>query len=466
MNTYTHESIIPASAEKLWAYHVRPGAFERLTPPWEPVELVDRGDGVENGSRAVLRLKVGPVSMRWIAEHHDCVPPTGENGGRFTDVQIKGPFAHWSHTHSMENDGETGSTRLRDAITFALPLGSLGRLGLSAARRKIERMFRFRHAVTAADLAAHGHVPYEPKKILITGASGLVGSTLVAYLTTAGHDVWRLVRPQSPSTSNSIPWDPAGGALDARTLEGFDAVVHLAGEGIATGRWTQAKKERIRTSRVVATRQLAEALASLDRPPSVFISASAIGYYGERGAESLTEAAANGTEVPATNYLAAVCREWEEAAQPASDKGIRVVHPRFGMILSPRGGALARMLTPFRFGAGGRLGSGTQYMSWVAIDDVAGAIHEMIRSTSIEGPANVTAPEAVTNTEFTKTLARVLRRPAVFPMPAAAARAAFGEVADALLLASTRVEPAKLVANGFEFAHPDLERALRHMLGR
>ena len=295
--------------------------------------------------------------------------------------------------------------------------------------------------------------------IAVSGSSGLVGSALVPFLTEGGHRVTRLVR--RPAGGDDVAWDIAQGVKDLPRLEGVDAVVHLAGENIAAGRWTAARKETIRRSRVEGTRRLCESLARLSRRPKVLVSASAVGFYGNRGEEMLREDSA-----PGSDFLAQVCREWEAATEPASRAGIRVVQLRFGMILSPAGGALKKMLLPFKLGAGGRIGSGTQYVSWIGIDDVAGVIHHAIVTESLQGPVNAVTPTPVTNAEYTRTLARVLSRPAVVPMPAFAARLAFGELADALLLASQRVIPTRLQASGYKFRYPELEGALRHLLGR
>lgn len=298
-------------------------------------------------------------------------------------------------------------------------------------------------------------------KVLVTGASGLVGSALVPLLTAGGHTVARLVRsPPRPSVAE-VQWNPETGIREIASLEGMDAVVHLAGENIAGGRWTAERKARIRDSRVTGTRTLCETLARLARPPKVLVSASAIGYYGDRGGEVLRE-----TSAPGLGFLPEVCRAWEEATEPAAQKGIRVVLLRIGVVLSPAGGALAKMLFPFKLGAGGIIGSGQQYMSWIGLDDIIGAIHHTLMTDALQGPVNVVAPRPVTNRDFTKTLGRVLGRPTLFPMPAFAARLAFGEMADALLLASTRVEPARLMAANYAFRHPDLEGALRHLLGK
>lgn len=299
-------------------------------------------------------------------------------------------------------------------------------------------------------------------KVLVSGASGLVGSAVIPALTGGGHEVVQLVRSQPRPGASEVRWDPQAGEIDAAGLKGVEAAVHLAGESIATGRWTAARKARILESRVKGTQLLAEALAGLEQPPKVLVSASAVGYYGDRGEETLTEDSGSGSAF----FLSNVCRQWEAATEPAAGAGIRVVNLRFGVILSAAGGALPRLLTPFRMGVGGRLGSGRQFMAWIAIDDVIGAIVHAVGTESLQGPVNAVAPQPVTNREFTKTLGRVLGRPTVFPMPAFAARLAFGQMADELLLASQRVEPTKLLASGYQFRLPDLEAALRHVLGK
>jgi uncharacterized protein (TIGR01777 family) len=296
-------------------------------------------------------------------------------------------------------------------------------------------------------------------KILISGSHGLVGKALVSSLVEDGHEVVRLVRSGHSLGALEIEWHPNQGRIDAQRLEGFEAVFHLAGESIASGRWTDEKKRAIRDSRTKGTRLLSETIAQLSQPPSVFISASAIGYYGDRGDEELTEKSS-----PGDDFLSSVCVEWEEATQPAAQKGIRTVLTRFGIILDPEGGALAKMLTPFRMGIGGRVGNGRQWMSWIALGDVVNALKFLLLDTAVRGPVNIVAPNPVTNAEFTKTLGRVLSRPTFFPVPAFGARLAFGELADALLLSSQRVEPAVLEERGFAPYWPRLEPALQHLL--
>jgi hypothetical protein len=297
-------------------------------------------------------------------------------------------------------------------------------------------------------------------KVAVSGASGMVGRALRRSLEAAGHVVAPLVR-RPASAPEEISWDPARGQLDPAAFEGCDAVVHLAGENIASGRWSAAKKRAILESRVAGTSLLAGALAGCASPPGVLVSASAIGYYGDRGAETLDEESA-----PGSGFLPEVCRAWEDAARPATERGVRVVHPRIGMVLSPDGGALKKMLPPFRMGLGGRLGSGEQFMSWIALDDLVGVIRYALESGELRGAVNAVAPQPVTNREFTATLGRVLKRPTVFPAPSFGARLLFGELADALLLSSARVVPKRLEASGYAWEFADLESALRHLLGK
>jgi uncharacterized protein len=296
--------------------------------------------------------------------------------------------------------------------------------------------------------------------LAVTGSRGLIGSALVPFLITRGHRVTRLVRGPAAVTGD-VSWSPAEGITDVPRLQDLDGVIHLAGENIASARWTEVRKAGIRRSRVEGTQRLCESLGCLARPPRVLVSASAIGFYGDRGDETLSE-----DSPPGRGFLAEVCREWEAATEPAARLGVRVVPLRFGMILSPTGGALKQMLLPFRLGAGGKIGSGAQFMSWIALDDVLGVILHALLTESLHEPVNVVAPAPVTNAEFTRTLARVLSRPALAPLPAFAVRLAFGELADALLLASARVVPAKLQVSGYRFQFPQLEGALRHLLTR
>lgn len=300
-------------------------------------------------------------------------------------------------------------------------------------------------------------------KILVSGVSGPIGKALVPTLRSSGVAITRLVRTStrvsSPNSEEHIPWDPSR-PLSPDAVSGFDAVIHLAGESIV-GRWTPAKKAKIRDSRVDGTRHLAQALAQAKEKPVVFVCGSAIGYYGNRGDEMLKEGSSSGT-----GFLPEVCRAWEAATRPAADAGIRTVQIRTGIVLSPKGGALGKMLLPFKLAIGGRVGDGRQWMSWIDIEDMVGAIHHILKSDLLHGPVNMVAPKPVTNAEFTKTLARALSRPAIFPLPAFAVKLAFGEMGEEVLLWSQRVEPTKLIMSGYPFRFRELRASLENVLGR
>ena len=292
--------------------------------------------------------------------------------------------------------------------------------------------------------------------VAVSGASGLIGSALIRALQESGHDCGRLIR-RAPRNPNELEWRPERGLAEPTAVEGFDAIVHLAGESVAGGRWTAERRHRIRSSRIPATLRLVESLSTIERPPRVFVCASAVGYYGDRGDELLDEDSTAGS-----GFLASVCRDWEAAAAAAATVCERVVILRFGVVLSAAGGALPRMLTPFRLGLGGCLGSGRQYFPWIHLEDAVAAILRLLGRG--EGPVNLTAPEPVTNADLTRSLARTLRRPALFPVPRPALLVAFGAMARETLLASARVVPARLLSDGFAYRYPTLDSALRHEL--
>jgi len=456
---------LPAESDEVFAWHLRPGALERLTPPWERVEVVRRDPaGIAEGSRIELRMYVGPVPVRWVSVHRGVVP-----GREFRDEQVEGPFPHWVHLHHVEPDGP-GMCRLHERIEFIPPLGALGRLAEGpAVRARLERMLAYRHAVLREDLAAHGRSALargasRPLHVAVTGAAGLIGSALLPFLTTGGHRVTRLVR-RAPrdgmAGADEARWDPEAGTIDREALDGIDAVVHLAGENLMARRWSPEQKRRLRESRTRGTRLLAETLAGLERRPGVLVSASAIGVYGDRGDEVLEETSGFGD-----GFLAELGAAWEGAAEPAAAAGIRVVHPRMGIVLSPAGGALREMLLPFELGGGAVVSDGRMWWSPVSIDDTVGLIHHAISTPALQGAMNVVAPEPLRNADFTRLLARVLRRPALLRVPAAALRLRFGEVADEVLLASQRVMPRRAEATAYHFRHPTARAALHHVLGR
>ena len=377
---YKRRTPLPTTAEEAFAWHLREGAFDRLKPPFDPVRVESRSHGtLADGDEVVLRVG-RPIGLRWTASHD--VHPSELT---FRDVQVRGPFARWEHTHRFVSGGTTdgpAKATLADEIEIDFPLGPLGRaFGTPILRRKLDRMFAYRERMLTGDLGARATwAGPPPSRVLVTGATGLVGRSLVAFLRTRGDEVlpvgrtrtdrapWFSAEPpseRSPETSTGTPAEAARNA-DLSPAGRFDALVHLAGENIAARHWSTRQRARIRDSRVHGTRRIAEAVAAMPAPPKVLVCASAIGMYGDRGDEELTERSPAGD-----GFLPDVCREWEEAALPAAEAGIRVVHVRIGLVLTPAGGALGVMLLPFRFGVGGRLGSGRQWMSWISIESVS-----------------------------------------------------------------------------------------------
>ncbi|MGB7323476.1 MAG: TIGR01777 family oxidoreductase [Rubripirellula sp.] len=450
--TYVASSTLPVSAEDAFAYHDRPGALDRLIPPWEnaKVERSDRSLAV--GSRVVLKTSLFGIPLRWVAEHTHYDPPR-----MFADTQVSGPFAKWDHQHSFDAAGDEQSV-IHDQISYRLPLGFAGKMfGGGLARRTIESMFAYRHHVTRHDLELMANYSRSPLTVAVSGSTGLVGSSLSAMLTLLGHQTKAIVRRQTGDDNEIAAW---GDVSESTKFNEVDAVVHLAGKSIASGRWTDEVKKEIRDSRVVKTRQLCERLAALERKPKVLVCASATGIYGDRGDEVLTEESKAGED-----FLAKVAADWEAACLPARDAGIRVVNARLGLVLSPQGGALQKMLLPAKF-AGGTLGNGKQWWSWIALDDVLGGIYHAIQTTDLQGPVNFVSPDPILNRDFANVLGRVISRPAVFPAPAFALRAVLGEMADALLLSSTRAEPTRLQSTNYKYRFTDLETTLRYYLGR
>lgn len=456
MHTFRRRSTVPASPDRVFRWHARPGSFERLLPPWERVEMLERGP-LEAGSRVRLRIRRGPIPLEWTVEHVEV-----DEGRGFRDEQVSGPFGRWTHTHRFL-PAEEGGCLVEDEVRWEPPGGRLASaFAAPLVERELERVFAFRHRRLSHDLRRSSPGLDRARSVAVTGASGLVGSELSHFLRAAGHRVLRLVRSREAARhDDAVYWNVERAEIDSGALEGVDAVVHLAGESIFGWRWTEAKKDAILESRRRGTRLLAEALGALERGPEVLVSASGVHFYGDRGREVVTEEAPSGR-----GFLARVCREWERATGPAERAGIRVVLLRSGVVLNPAGGALEQMLRPFRAGLGGRLGSGKQFMSWIDADDHLGLIHHALRRDSLEGPVNAVAPGAVTNAAFTDVLGRVLGRPTVIPVPRLAVRTVLGEMGRELLLQSTRAHPTKAMGNGFEFEWPDLEASLRHQLGR
>jgi uncharacterized protein (TIGR01777 family) len=450
MELFEARTEVPVPAEEAFRWHARPGAFVRLSPPWNRVTVIGGHGGIDDGARLTLRVGSPPLSIEWVAVHRGY-----EEGRRFVDEQESGPFAAWVHEHLFE-DGPQGRSVVVDRIEYTIPFGRVGDLAAGAfTRRRLERLFRFRGAIMAGDLARHApYVDRPPLRVAITGASGLIGSQLAAFLTAGGHQVLRFARAKT-ARDGEIFWNPATGRIDHESLEGLDAIVHLAGENLGGGRWTEARKAEIRASRVKGTNLLAEAISVLREPPKAFLCASAVGYYGDRGDERLDETAS-----PGTGFLADVARAWEDGTEPAQAAGIRTVRMRFGVILTSRGGAFARMRLPFELGLGGPIGGGRQGFSWIALDDAIYAIHHLIRHDEIRGPVNVVAPGPVTQRVFATEIGRSLRRPAVLPLPASVVTRVFGEMGEEMLLRGQFVEPAVLKRSGFTWSVARLEDAL------
>ncbi|MEM6553257.1 MAG: TIGR01777 family oxidoreductase [Planctomycetota bacterium] len=469
---------------KAFDWHVRPGALERLMPPWDKSRVV-RFEGLRDGQEAELRVWA-PWPRRWVARHEGYV-----GGERFCDVQVAGPMKAWRHEHLFEGGGgdraaasQPRACDLRDLVRYRMPMGVLGDVAHSLfARRDIERMFEHRHRVLRQDVEDHEKYGWGAGRVVaVTGTGGLLGRALVPYLTTGGYVVRPVLRKGTEGrevlvgpreiegveggVGEPVVWDTGRNVLEGEGLCGVDAVVHLAGEPILDGvgkKWDAGKKRRIMESRVESTRMLAEAMSGLHKAerPRAFVCASAMGFYGADRGEVLTEGSSKGE-----GFLSDVCAAWEGAADAARDAGVRTVHLRYGMVLSPKDAGLAAMLPAFRLGIGGRLADGKHYWSWVGIEDAVGMVGHALGDERVSGAVNAVAG-AVTNREFTRVLGKVLKRPTVLPAPGAAIKAVFGkELAESMLLGSFEVEPGVLRETGYRFRHAGLEGCLRDLLGK
>ncbi len=453
---FTKRSVLDIPAESAFSWHERDGAIERLSPPWDPIRVIHKSGGIQPGATVVLGMQEGPYKYKWHAKHTDY-----EQNKLFRDEQVKGPLSSWVHTHRFETLSESQCV-LEDTIEYKPYFSSISQfLADHFVKKKLNRIFDWRHRTTEADLAIHARFQHLPrKKILMSGASGVLGQKLIPFFKTGGHSVLTLVR-RTPQNDSEIFWDPAKGTLNPADLKGIDAIIHLSGENVGEGRWTKEKKRRIIESRLSSTGLLARTAAALSPKPGVFISASATGYYGDCGSNVATE------DQPAGNgFLASVCQQWEDATQPALDSGMRTVIMRLGVVLTPEGGALQKYLLPYKLGLGGRIGPGSQYISWIGIDDTLAAFYWAMMSEDVSGPVNVASPNPVTYIEFSKTLASVLSRPAFIPLPAFLIRLLFGQMGVEGILHSTRTLPDRLTKSGFYFRHPTLEEVFRHVLGK
>ncbi len=455
MPVLERHSLVNTTAENLFAWHERAGAFERLAPPWQRTEVVERGEGLGVGS--VTRLKVAtPFGWRrWDATHVAC-----EQGSMFEDVQTVGPFAKWKHRHRFIPSKEAERCQLVDRVEYELPGGWLGeRIAGKWMEKQLGRAFSYRHEITRSDLDLWTRTRQGKRmRILIAGGSGFLGSRLKALCESQGHRVFILTR--HPVSPGQIGWNPVKGNLEAAELEGFDAVINLGGENIASGRWTASRKSALWSSRVDATRLLVDTLSRCSNPPSVFVSASGVGFYGESGQEERCESDGLGE-----GFLSSLCGAWEGEAERAESFGARVSLLRTGVVLSGAGGALKLMAGPFKFGLGGRLGNGAHWFPWISLEDWLYAAYELTSNENASGPYNIVSPGIVTNAEFVARLAKYLRRPAFCHVPAKVLRMFLGEMADETLLVSQKARPGRLLDEiGFSFRYPNLEDALKMAL--
>ena len=472
MPVFERTSRYPYPRATVFAWHTRPGALTRLSPAGMLTQLKPHTDGINVGSETEALLshplvagllpnvprrgvrKGVPIGVRWVARHVELVP-----NERFVDEQVSGPFKLWRHEHKFA-DGPGGSTIITDRVTWELPVTLPGRLDQALVEMQLDGLFAFRERQLRDDLDLHTRLAASPRKVVVSGASGLIGTQVCALLASGGHEVVRLVRSSARGRPDAVRWDPASHRLDPASLEGADAVVNLSGHSIG-GRFTRSHKGKVLTSRLDSTATLAAAVAEAKVP--ALVQASGIGYYGpRRPGELLTEDSA-----PGDGFLAATVRAWEAAAKPAVDAGVRVALLRTGIVLSEGGGALAPQVPLFSVGMGGRLAAPDAWLSWIGLDDVARAYVHSILTDVVDGPTNLVAPRPVTQQDFATTLGRVLHRPSVVPTPAIGPKLVLGsEGYDEMIDTDQRVSSSKLGESGFWFAQGTLAEALRHALMR
>ena len=465
MHLFERSTTLECDRQDLFQYHSNPGALNRLIPPWEKITIEHRSDSLKVGSEVFIRNSLFGLPIRWHAQHTELREPES-----FQDIQLYGPFKTWIHDHVFESNG-AGKSILHDRVQYETKFRMIGKLGLPIVRSKLSAMFAFRHLTTQADLLFQNflrqHIGDRILRVGVTGSTGMIGRRLVDLLSVLGHQAIRILRPASkdriqdfPLSSGAVSWRPGNGFSDNAAMQNLDAVIHLAGKGIASTRWTDSAKQSIRESRVEGTQWLVRDLCKLDSPPKAFVCASGVGIYGDRSSESLDETAETGDD-----FLANLARDWESAAMEFEKSGNRVAIGRLGIALHPRHGALAKLLIPFRLGIGGPVGSGRQFWSWIHVDDAAAVFLFLAANPKCTGSYNLVAPEQTDNRTFSRTLAKVLNRPSLLRVPAFALRLMLGEMADAMLLASTRANCRRLIDEGFPFRATRLEDCLRHILG-
>ncbi len=453
---YIKETRINVPVEKLFAWHKQNSAISRLTPAFAPLKMIFRSnDGIEKGTIIRFRIKLFKIPMLWESMHIEY-----QENKIFKDVQTKGPFNKWEHSHIFKSDGIDHSI-MKDKIEFQLPFGVLSRPFYKFAVKEFNRMFTYRHRVLKYDLENYSDLTGIKKRIIVSGASGVIGSALVPFLRTIGYEVIRLTRKKGKLLDDEIFWDPYKGILDLESKGKIDAVINFNGVDITDKRWTEKQKKRILDSRVISTQLLAERTADLEHLPDVFISSSAIGFYGNGGNRILTEKDSAGD-----HFISRVCRQWENASIPGQkNTEMRCVRLRTGVVLTPAGGALARMLLPFKMGFGAKISNGRQYMSWISIDDFLSGVLFILNHDQINGPVNFTSPCPVTNKEFSQTLSGVFSKKLIFTVPEFLAKILWGKMGEETLLTSAKVIPEKLLGSGFSFQHKTLLPALKDLLG-
>ncbi len=482
---FTKNCNIHETVEAVFAWHERHGALERLTPSWMTMKNIRKTGGIETGSAVSMKMAPAafplplPFFISMAAEHI-----AYEKNHFFRDRLIRCPFLKWEHTHTFSSRGK-GLSQLEDRVHYALPI-HIPRTWAPLVENELHRLFSYRHRVMMSDLERHkafksqdpdtasrypaaatmGTISLSttpiPLNIVISGASGTVGNALVPFLTTGGHRVIQLVR-RAPLNSDEIQWNPYNGELDLTPAGKIDVIINLNGHHIGSGRWTDKTKELIIKSRNLSTSLLADCITALpsDRRPELFISASATGFYGDCGDSCINENSCCGDL-----FISRVCDEWEASARSVEDAGIRTVFARMGVVLTPAGGALQRMLPGFLMGLGAKIGTGAQYMSWISMDDLVYSLYHIISHREINGAVNLASPNPVTNAEFTRILGKVLSRPAPFTLPAFLIKLLWGKMGEEVLLASTCAMPDRLLASGFKFSYPDLVQTLAHVLGK
>lgn len=464
---FNKSSELPFSQQSVFDYHCRLGAIDRLIPPWERVRLVKRNKSLEAGAEVILQQSIGPIKKDWLARHTAYDPPN-----RFRDEQISGPFRSWVHDHIFEPTSDS-SCRLTDSVQYQLPLAPLSNVAANWVRHQLSSMFEYRHRITNDDLRfaqymGSKHQPAKKIRIAVSGSSGMIGRRICAIASVCGMEIVRILRPGSTLNDPEIPCHSevvfnTGTFSNPDVMEGLDAVIHLGGYGIAESRWTAATKEKIKASRVASTTSLVEGLRNLKQPPRKFVCASGIGAYGDRGDAICSDSDTDAASVRGNSFLEEVSRDWEGAAMRFGDIGT-VCIGRLAMVLHPLQGALAKIMPLFKLGLGGRIGDGKQYWSWIHIDDAATAFLHIALNPGSAGIYNISSPEPCTNSEFTNITAKQLNRWACLPAPGFGLRMMVGQMADELLLASTRAIPSRLEQESFPFRASTLKQAYETLL--